>query len=255
MESLETLVRHLSLRRGRERRGLALAEGVRLVEEVLATGVPIRAALMSPSLEATPRGAALASALKSRAPRVESMTDRQLAELAATEHPQGVLVVIAPKATALGDISLSARSVVLVLDAVQDPGNVGTMIRTAYGLGASGVVALPGSAELVNPKVLRASMGAAFRMPAVAASHDETLKWLADQGAAVWIAAADGKPVPGARRTSPIGLVVGNEGAGISAVMAGAATMRVAVPLAAGAESLNVGVAAGILLYEALRDV
>ena len=201
MESLETLVRHLSLRRGRERRGLALAEGVRLVEEVLATGVPIRAALMSPALEATPRGAALASALKSRAPRVESMTDRQLAELAATEHPQGVLVVIAPKATALGDISLSARSVVLVLDAVQDPGNVGTMIRTAYGLGAAGVVALPGSAELVNPKVLRASMGAAFRMPAVAASHDETLKWLADQGAAVWIAAADGKPVPGARRT------------------------------------------------------
>ena len=165
-----------------------------------------------------------------------------------------MLVVIEPKATALAYISLSARSV-LVLDAVQDPGNVGTMIRTAHGLGAAGVIALPGSAELVNPKVLRATMGAAFRMPAVAASHDETLKWLAERRAAVWIAAADGEPISNARRLSPVALVVGNEGAGISAVMAGAATMLVAVPLAAGAESLNVGVAAGILLYEALRDV
>ena len=148
MESLETLVRHLSLRRGRERRGLALAEGVRLVEEVLATGVPIRAALVSPALEATPRGAALAASLKSRAPRLESVTDRQLAELAATEHPQGVLVVIEPKQGTLDDIALSARGVVLVLDAVQDPGNVGTMIRTAHGLGAVGVVALPGTCLL-----------------------------------------------------------------------------------------------------------
>ena len=255
MQSLETLVRHLKLRRGRERRGLALAEGVRLVEEVLAAGVPVRAALLSPALEATPRGAALAAALVARAPRVERVGDRELAELAATEHPQGVIVVIEPKPSSLEDIALSGRGVVLVLDGVQDPGNVGTIIRTAHGLGAAGVVALPGSAELVNPKVLRASMGAAFRMPAVAAGHDDTLKWLAERGAAVWIAAADGEPISGVRRPSPVALVVGNEGAGISAVMAGAATLRVAVPLAAGAESLNVGVAAGILLYEALRDV
>jgi TrmH family RNA methyltransferase len=255
MESLETLVRHLSLRRGRERRGLALAEGVRLVEEVLATGVVIRAALVSPALEATPRGAALAASLKSRAPRFESMTDRQLAELAATEHPQGVLVVIEPKPGTLDDISLSSRSVVLVLDAVQDPGNVGTMIRTAHGLGAAGVIALPGSAELVNPKVLRATMGSAFRLPTVAAGHDETLKWLAERGAGVWVAAADGEAISAARRPSPVALVVGNEGAGVSERMSAAASRRVAVPLAAGAESLNVGVAAGILLYEALRDV
>ena len=183
------------------------------------------------------------------------MTDRQLAELAATEHPQGVLVVIEPKPGTLDDISLSSRSVVLVLDAVQDPGNVGTMIRTAHGLGAAGVIALPGSAELVNPKVLRATMGSAFRLPTVAAGHDETLKWLAERGAGVWVAAADGEAISAARRPSPVALVVGNEGAGVSERMSAAASRRVAVPLAAGAESLNVGVAAGILLYEALRDV
>ncbi len=254
MQSLETLVRHLKLRRGRERRGLALAEGVRLVEEVLEAGVPIRAALVSPALEATPRGAALAATLRARAPRVEDLSDRDLAGLAATEHPQGVVVVIEPVAASLTDITLSRRSVVLVLDAVQDPGNVGTMIRTAHGLGAAGVVALPGSAEIANPKVLRATMGAVFRIPAVAADPEATMAWLSKCGAVVWVAAAEGEPVTRAPRQGPVALVVGNEGAGVSARMASAAARHVGVPLATGAESLNVAVAAGILLYEALRD-
>jgi TrmH family RNA methyltransferase len=112
MQSLETLVRDLKLKRGRERRGLALAEGVRLVEEVLAAGVQVRAASVSPALEATPRGAALAASLRARAPKVESLGDRELAELAATEHPQGVIVVIEPKRFTLDDISLGKKGVV-----------------------------------------------------------------------------------------------------------------------------------------------
>jgi TrmH family RNA methyltransferase len=254
MQSLETLVRDLKLKRGRERRGLALAEGVRLVEEALAAGVQVRAALVSPALEATPRGAALAASLRQRAPKFESLGDRALAELAATEHPQGVIVVIEPKRFALDDISLGKKGVVLVLDAVQDPGNVGTMIRTAHGLGAAGVITLPGTAELTNPKVLRASMGAAFRLPAVPAPADEALGWLAKNGAEIWAADAAGSQVPVARSPSPVALVVGNEGAGLSPQLLKAATRRVAIPLASGAESLNVGIAAGILLYEALRD-
>ena len=254
MQSLETLVRDLKLKRGRERRGLALAEGVRLVEEVIATGIHIRAALVAPALEATPRGAALAAGLRARSPKVESIGDRDLAALAGTEHPQGVIVVIEPKRWSLDDIKLGKKSVVLVVDAVQDPGNVGTMIRTAHGLGASGVVLLPGTAELTNPKVLRATMGAAFRLPAVPVSADEALAWLAKHHAEIWAADATGAAVPVARRPSPVALVVGNEGAGLSPPLLKAATRRVAVPLAPGAESLNVGIAAGILLYEALRD-
>ena len=254
MQSLETLVRNLKLKRGRERRGLALAEGVRLVEEVLATGVPVRAALVSPALEATPRGAALAADLRATAPKIETVGDRELAQLAATEHPQGVIVIIEPRTWSLEDMRLETRSVVLLLDAVQDPGNVGTMIRTAHGLGASGVVLLPGTAELTNPKVLRATMGAAFRLPAVPASVEEVLTWLAKSGAEIWAADMGGEAVRRATRRSPVALVVGNEGAGLSPPVLQAATRRVAIPLAAGAESLNVGVAAGILLYEALRD-
>lgn len=254
MHSLDSLIRHLHLRKGRERRGLALAEGVRLVEEVLAAGVPLRAVVISPALEATPRGKSLADALRARAPRIEDVTDRALAELAATEHPQGVLAVIEPPAWKTDQIVVGPDTVTLVLDAVQDPGNVGSLIRSAWALGAAGVLALPGTTDLGNPKVLRATMGAAFRLPVIGLPVPDALDWCAAHQVEVWVAAADGAPVASVSRTGPVALVVGNEGAGVSLELAQRAARRVAVPQRPGAESLNVAVAAGILLYEVLRD-
>jgi TrmH family RNA methyltransferase len=251
--SLQTLIRDLKLRRGRERRGLALAEGVRLVEEALAAGVPLRGAAVSPALEASGRGQALKRALLEGGVRLEELSERDLAALAATEQPQGVVAVIEPRRWALADVA-SDRPV-LVLDGVQDPGNVGTMLRTALGLGAAGVVALPGTAELTNPKVVRSAMGALFRLPSVAVGVEELLAWARERGAELWVAEADGAPIDeaGATARGAVLLVVGNEGAGVSPALEAAAARRVAIPLAPGAESLNVGVAAGILLYEVLR--
>jgi TrmH family RNA methyltransferase len=253
-DSLATLIRSLHTRKGRERRGLTLAEGVRLVEEVLAAGVPLKAALLAPALEATPRGKALADAVRQRAGRVEETDDRSLATLASTEHPQGIIAVIAPAAATLGAIPVGGRSVVLVLDAVQDPGNVGTMLRTALSLGAAGVVALPGTAELTNPKVLRAAMGASFRLPAVAAGQEDLLSWTRTTHQSLWVAASGGDPIQAATPSGPMALVVGNEGAGVNAALTSAAQRTVAIPLRARAESLNVGVAAAILLWELLRE-
>ena len=180
--SLQTLIRDLHRRRGRERRGLALAEGVRLVEEALATATTVRGAAVSPALEATIRGKALKAALVGKGVGVEQVSDQELEELTDTEHPQGVVAVIEPKQWTLADIRLLPGVTTLVLDGVQDPGNVGTMLRTALGLGAAGVVALKGTAELTNPKVLRGSMGAAFRLPAVSADAGELLAWVAERG-------------------------------------------------------------------------
>lgn len=257
--SLDTLIRHLHQRRGRERRGLALAEGVRLVEEALAARVRVRAAALAPALEATPRGQALASALRQRSERVEQRGDRELASLAATDHPQGVIAVIEPPRWQLDDLRLDVRSVVVVLDAVQDPGNVGTMVRTAWALGAAGLLALPGTAELTNPKVLRATMGGFFRLPAIAVSLEDATEWLRQQRARIWVSAGDGDLVTTAPRPPrppdrPLALVVGNEGAGVRDELRAAAERRIAIPLRPGAESLNVAVAAGILLYEVLRE-
>lgn len=254
MAGVETLIRDLRLRRGRERRGLALAEGVRLVEEALGARVGIRHAAISPALEATPRGAALKTALAGAGVPLLEMDDRALAGLSDTEHPQGVIAVIEPPTWTLDMLSPRAGDVVVVLDGVQDPGNVGAIARTALGLGASGLIALKGTAELTNPKVLRGSMGALFRLPSVSATDAECLAWAKRVGAALWVTDSTGERPGGQRLTAPVALVLGNEGAGIRPEMERAASRRLAIPLAAGVESLNVAVAAGILLYEVRRD-
>jgi TrmH family RNA methyltransferase len=246
--SLHTLVRDLRLRRGRERRGLALVEGIRLVEEALDAGVKIRHLLGSPALEATSRGRALKAALaRSRHP-VELVSERSFDALAATEHSQGILAVVEPRAWRLEAIAPKPHAPALVLDGVQDPGNVGTLVRTAFALGAAGVLALPGTAELTNPKTLRATMGACFRLPYVALDEAALQPWARRLGLRVLLAEPGGAPP--AAGLGAVALVVGNEGAGIRPSLAGWADGRVGVPLQPGAESLNVGVAAGILLYE-----
>lgn len=256
--SLQTLIRDLHRRRGRERRGLALADGIRLMEEALATAIPIRGAAASPALEATTRGKALKAALLERGIRIEEVSETDLAVLADTDHPQGVVAVIEPKEWSLSDIRLGPGSAALALDGVQDPGNVGTMLRTALGLGATGVVALKGTADLTNPKVIRGGMGASFRLPAVPASPEELIAWSRLQRAEIWVADAAGDPVERlpARTAArpPVILVVGNEGAGVGPLLEAAASRRIAIRQAPGVESLNVAVAAGILLYEVTRD-
>lgn len=255
-KALITAIRDLHRRRGRERRGQALAEGVRLVEEALAAGVTIKGAAVSPALQTTPRGRTLEAALAERGVPLESVDDEALGKLADTEHPQGVVAVIEPPEWTLDRLRPAPGSVVLVLDGVQDPGNVGTMARTAFALGAAGLIALKGTADLVNPKVLRASMGALFRFPAVMADDTGFLAWLREHHASLVVAEADGQPVTRLPRGSraPLALVMGNEGAGVRPELAGSAAVKVAIPLQPGAESLNVAVAAGILLYEVLGE-
>lgn len=256
--SLQTLIRDLHRRRGRERRGLTVAEGVRLVEEALATSTDIRGAAVSPALEATTRGKALKAALLQRGVRVEEVSEIELDALTDTEHPQGIAAVVQPRAWTLADIRLVPGVTLLVLDGVQDPGNVGTMLRTALGLGAAGVVALKGTADLTNPKVIRGGMGATFRLPAVPAAPEELVAWARLQRAEIWVAAAGAEEAsrlpPRSAQRPPVLLVVGNEGAGVGPVLEAAADRHVGIRLASGVESLNVAVAAGILLHEVTRD-
>jgi len=227
---------------------------VRLLEEALAAGVTVRGAATSPTLEATPRGSALKARLARAGVTLEEVDDDELARLAGTEQPQGIVAVVEPRAWTLDDISISPRAVVLVLDGVQDPGNVGALARTGLGLGAAGLVALPGTADLYNPKALRGSMGALFRLPSVSADVDRFVAWARGVGLALWTTASDGLPVGRGGRDGPIALLVGNEGVGVHPELAAVAARSVSVPLENGVESLNVAVAAGILLYEVTRD-
>jgi TrmH family RNA methyltransferase len=251
---LLSTVRDLARRRARRRRNLTLAEGVRLAEDIVNVGASVRGVVTAPMLQASDRGTALKARLgQVDAPQVE-VSDTDLIQLADTDHPQGVILVVEPPAWELGDIHVAPRSPVLVVDGVQDPGNVGALCRTAHGLGAAGVLALPGTAELFAPKALRGSMGAVFHLPALRCDDDVLIKWLEQQGIELWLSDIHGTPVPDAdTHSGRVALVVGNEGAGARQAMKEHASHLVGVPLIATAESLNVAVAAGILLYEVVH--
>src|SRR5437899_8201682 len=268
--NLPSTVRDLQRRKARGRRGLALIEGVRLVEEALAAGLAFRGALVAPDLARTARGTALVAELQRHAVPVEEVGARTFLQLADTDTPQGILGVIEPRRWSEDDLALRGGGVALVIDAVQDPGNVGTLLRTAHAPGAAGTVVLRGTADPTSPKALRAAMGATFRHPVVTLDDGGFIAWARKHDVTLWAAAADGIPLaralgardpdglPGGRggrgtRGGPIAVIVGNEGAGIRPQFNAVAAQRVAIPLAQGAESLNVAVAAGILLYEVTR--
>lgn len=254
MSALLSTVRDLHRRKARERRGLALAEGIRLIEEALAAGIVIQGVLAAPALDATPRGEALRAGLRAASVPIETVTDDELVELADTEHPQGIVAVVAPKAWTTSDIRAARGHPVVVLDGVQDPGNLGTIARTGSAFGAAGLVALPGTADLLNPKALRGSMGALFRLPAVHLPDAEFLAWSGSAGVEVWTTDAEGEDIRHvAPPAGPVALVLGNEGAGVRSELRAASARRVAIPIAAATESLNVAVAAGILLHEVTR--
>ena len=251
--NLAALVRNLQQRKGRKRRRLAVAEGVRLVEEALAAGVAFRGALHGASFGASGRGARLLRDLAGHAVPVEEISDRTLDQLADTDTPQGVLAVIEPPAWSLAAVRVAPGAPVVVLDGVQDPGNVGTLLRTAFALGAGGAVLLRGTADPGNPKVMRAGMGATFRLPTAVAGDAEFRGWVEQERAAVWAATLDGASLQRLAPSERLVLIVGSEGAGIRAEIEALAQTRVAIPLARGAESLNVAVAAGIILHEVRR--
>lgn len=248
----ERLIRSLAERKARDAEGLFVAEGIRAVEDLAASPLEVRLSLVSSSLGDTPRGAALWRALEARGPLREA-DEHELRALAGTEHPQGVLAVAAVPRSNLGALRVDGEpAAVLVLDAVQDPGNFGTLLRTAEALGAAGVVALPGSVDPWNAKSVRAAMGSSFRLPVVQAGWDALAPWLAERGM-VAIAAVVGAPplpAPPPRRAA---LVLGNEGAGVGEETLARAGLRAGIPLRGRAESLNVGAAGAILLHELLR--
>ncbi|HEX3926722.1 MAG TPA: RNA methyltransferase [Gemmatimonadales bacterium] len=247
--SLLAAVRDLQRRRGRERRGLALAEGVRLVEEMLGAGVICKGAVAASMLDSTPRGVALRAALTARHVPIEAVSDDIMLELALTEQTQGIIAVYQPREWTLADLSPVPRQPLVILDAVQDPGNVGTIARAAHALGAAGMIALAGTADVTNPKAVRAAMGALFRLPCVLADDATVLAWLTEHRVELWAAAMDGQAAGDLRADTAVALIVGNEGAGVRPSLLAAATRRVSIPIRPDAESLNVATAAGILLY------
>ena len=239
------------LSRGDRASGLMLVEGVRLAEEALVAGVEILEAAALPALEDAPRGAALVHELSRRGVEIRRVDRAVLDSLSDVETSQGVLLLArrpSPAATGL-DLGFA-----LVLAGVQNPGNAGGLVRTAEAAGVTALFAGEGTADLFAPKALRGAMGSAFRMPVREGTTASAIAALKTAGTTVWAAADGGRPYDAVDWRAPSALVVGNEGAGLPDAVAAACSGRVTVPMAGRVESLNVGVAAGVILFEAARQ-
>ncbi len=247
-----TAARDLKRRKARERNGLFVAEGVRTVEELARSPLTIEAALFTERAANDMRAGMVVRAFEARGVPVFAVTDAEFESAADTEHPQGIIAIARQPQQTLGALVPRDAMRLLVLDGIQDPGNVGTLLRTAAALDATAVVALPGTVDVWNAKVVRSAVGAHFRLPAIEAPAGDLLAYLDEHGIVLWGTAADGTPVDAATPPAWLAIAVGNEGAGLSDALRARCSTVVSLPMSPHVESLNVAVAAGITLY-ALR--
>jgi TrmH family RNA methyltransferase len=248
---LLTVARDLQRRKARERSGRFVAEGVRTVEELLRSALPIDGVLVSDEVVTQPRISALLTSAGRRGVAIVPVSAKEFDSAAGTEAPQGVLAVaMSPEWTL--DALPPGPLRLLVLDALQDPGNVGTILRTAAAFDVSATIALPGTVDLWNAKVVRSAMGSHFVHPTITSTADALAPFLRERGIPLWGADAAGTPIPEVVVPPQWALAVGNEGAGLSPATQPMVAQTVALPIAEAVESLNVAVATGILLF-ALR--
>jgi RNA methyltransferase, TrmH family len=183
------------------------------------------------------------------------MPEEIFASAVTTESPQGIAALVRPKAFLLEDALRGEPPLVVVAAGLQDPGNLGTLIRSAEAFGSGGVVLLPGTVSPWNPKAMRASSGSVFRLPVVAASEDELFTRLRAMNIPALAAVADeGISATKADLAKSTALLLGNEGRGLSAELLAQASAHITIPCPGPVESLNAAVAGSILLYEAARQ-
>ncbi|HEX6287597.1 MAG TPA: RNA methyltransferase [Herpetosiphonaceae bacterium] len=240
----------LTNRKDRRYERLFVIEGVRLVEEALQAHAELALAVYNrEQLAATERGAALGTQLAAMTQAYEAAPE-VLQAVSDTVTPQGVVAAVR-----WPEIEAPLHGVVLVLDALQDPGNVGTLLRSAVATSISQVICTVGTADVYSPKVARAAMGAHFRLSIVQDVTWDELPLLLSTVDNIYAAVADATmPYYAADWRQPSALLIGNEANGVSEAGLEAATKRISIPMAPGVESLNAAVAGSVILFEMQRQ-
>lgn len=246
-------LRRALARPGRDTHGLAGIEGPHLLEEAVRAGLRVPCVFVGQDnqamVEQLPVGKDTEVLIVPR-PLLDSVLQ--------TETPQSVAALVELPDWTWSHV-LRGRGawdpLVLVLAAIQDPGNIGTILRSAEAFGASGVIALPGSANVWNPKAVRASAGSIFRLPVLSAGLEECLHNLRESSMRILTTTVHGaEPADMVNFTGPLALVIGNEASGVPEEIAEHADSRVTIPCPGPVESLNAAVATSVLLYEACRQ-
>jgi TrmH family RNA methyltransferase len=246
-------LRRALARPGREAGQPLGIEGPNLLEEALRAGLRIACVFAAQGAEHLLDSLALPSETE-----VLLLPKELLDSALTTEAPQPIAALIEPLTWTWDDL-LGARGkaapLILVLAGLQDPGNLGTILRSAEAFGASGVLSLPGTVSPWNPKAVRASAGSVFRLPLLAVGAGECFTALHNAAIKIWTTAVHGaEPAQLADLAGPIALLIGNEGNGVPEDLAAQADGALTIPCPGPVESLNASVAAAVLLYEASRQ-
>lgn len=247
-------VRELERQATRLEKGACVAEGIHAVEQALAVGLGIEALFVCLD-RVTPEVERIARLAGARGAPVLGLSLGRFLRLAHMDNPVGLVGVVCWRPSPLDELSASVGDLLLVTDGIEEPGNLGTLIRTAEGAGAGGVIAAGTGADPAHRRCLRASLGMAFRLPvAVAATASAAVAWAAARGFHVVAAAPDAAlTYLEARLPRPLALVVGNERQGLRPETRSACTAAVRVPMYGVGNSLNVTAAAAVILYDLRR--
>ena len=243
------LVRAL-LGRAKERReaGAFVAEGVRLVEEAVNANWSCRFALYDETL--SERGRSQVESLRSRGVDVEEVSASVMKSISETEAPQGILAVLEFTNLPIPN----SPNFILIPDQIRDPGNLGTLLRSAAASGVQAVLIPPETTDAFAPKVLRSGMGAHFRLPIHSMSWDEVEKVVKLAGLNAYVADMDGHSCWEMDLRQPVCLIVGNEAEGASESARKLANGKISIPMSGETESLNAGVAGSVLMFEVMRQ-
>ncbi len=244
------LVRALIARRKeREAQRAFVVEGVRLVEDALDADWKPQFVLFSQQL--SPRGHETAAAFAAQGVEVEEIAEPLMKSIAGTEAPQGILAVLPMPEPAVPD----RLDFLLIADELRDPGNLGALLRSASAAGVQAVVLPPGTTDAYNPKVVRAGMGAHFRLPIFSLDWSLIRELAQERGLRLYLADAEGgQPGWQLDLRAPTGLVVGGEAEGASRAARAYVDGIITIPMPGHIESLNAAVAGSILLFEVVRQ-
>lgn len=252
------LIKELKLlkeRKYREEKKLYFIEGLRFVEEAIKESAEIVKIYISEKFEETKGGKEILFKINDMQYDTIFLTDKLFREVSDTENPQGILATIKVKTFELTDLSLDL-GFFLILDSIQDPGNMGTIIRTADAANANGIIVLKGCVDVYNPKVLRATMGSIFHQPIYFYENAaDLIARLKEKGIKVFASHLKGSSNYFEHDfRENIAFVIGNEANGINEEIALLADELVRIPMPGRAESLNASVAASLLMYEVVRQ-
>jgi TrmH family RNA methyltransferase len=253
-EKLKEFIK-LKTQKGRSQKGEFLIEGIRLCEEALNSAWSIEYVLFTPSFEEKIKGKDFLRRLQNSNAKLIPAKSHDLEKLSDTVTPPGIMFVVKTRRNQKEELWRKNNNFILVLDGIRDPGNVGTLIRTADAFGADGVLLSNDTVELLNPKVVRSTMGSIFHLPVFDDMNlERTLLELKKRSfRIIGTDIKEGKNLDSVDSSGNICLLIGNEAEGLRENLLALSDELVHIPIYGKAESLNAAVAGGILLYEITR--